>query len=186
MKRRIVIISGAPGSGKTTLAGPLAAELGLPLFTKDTVKETLDDMLGDQRRDGVEWSSRLGAAAMELLWRLAGDAPACVLEANFLPGHERQRQKLSELTQGGLLVEVYCACPAKVADSRYQARHGTPARHRIHTNNMTLEGYAAYAGPVGLGPVVEVDTTTRMTVAEVAERVRSEAVKAGLGLTHGE
>jgi predicted kinase len=174
----IVIISGAPGSGKTTLAQPLAAALGLPLFTKDTIKETLHDVLGGPGEGGVEWSSRLGAASMELLWRLAGDAPACVVEANFLPGHERQGQMLRELTAGGLLVEVHCACPANVAAERYAARHGTPARHRVHINNMTLQGYAAYEGPVGLGPVVEVDTTTRVAVAAVADLVRSELARA--------
>ena len=46
MNRRIVLVSGAPGSGKTTLAHPLAEQLGLPLFAKDTIKEALHDNLG--------------------------------------------------------------------------------------------------------------------------------------------
>ena len=33
--RRLVYVSGAPGSGKTSLAVPLAAELGWALLTKD-------------------------------------------------------------------------------------------------------------------------------------------------------
>ncbi|MFI7705853.1 AAA family ATPase [Nonomuraea sp. NPDC049480] len=42
----VVLVNGLPGSGKTTLAKALADTLGLPLFSKDRVKETLADMLG--------------------------------------------------------------------------------------------------------------------------------------------
>ena len=41
--RTVVLVNGIPGSGKTTVARRLAAELGLPLFAKDTVKEAMVD-----------------------------------------------------------------------------------------------------------------------------------------------
>jgi Ni2+-binding GTPase involved in maturation of urease and hydrogenase len=37
------VVSGPAGSGKTTLADPLAAELQLPLISKDSIKEALAD-----------------------------------------------------------------------------------------------------------------------------------------------
>ena len=43
--RRLVYVSGKLGAGKTSLAFPLAAELGYSLVTKDLVKETLHDAL---------------------------------------------------------------------------------------------------------------------------------------------
>jgi adenylate kinase family enzyme len=39
--RVVVLVSGAPDAGKTALAVPLAAALGLPLLSKDQIKETL-------------------------------------------------------------------------------------------------------------------------------------------------
>jgi adenylate kinase family enzyme len=48
--RRVVLVSGAPGAGKTTLASALAPALGFPLIAKDHIKETLVDVLGDAAR----------------------------------------------------------------------------------------------------------------------------------------
>jgi predicted kinase len=117
--RRVVLVSGAPGAGKTSLARPLAAELGFALLGKDRIKETLHDGLGAPPAD-LAWSRRLGGAPMELLWALASDAPAVVLEANFRPHSEYERGRIAAL--GGRLVEVYCACPMQVATRGYAER----------------------------------------------------------------
>jgi hypothetical protein len=84
---RIAYVSGRPGAGKSSLAVPLAAELGYSLVTKDLIKETLHDALfvpGDGEIDEA-WSLRLGAASFELLWALAARAGDMVIEANFHP-----------------------------------------------------------------------------------------------------
>src|ERR1700745_2823228 len=94
--RKLVYVSGAPGSGKTSLAVLLAAALGYALLAKDRIKETLHDALGAPEPDRA-WSRRLGGAAMELLWALAADAPAVVIEADFRPYSERELAKLARL-----------------------------------------------------------------------------------------
>lgn len=166
-------VSGAPGAGKSSLAGPLAAELGFTLITKDTLKETLHDALGAPEPD-LAWSRRLGGAAMELLWRLAADAPAVVIEANFRPYSELERGKLTGLAGlGGLAgrtVEVHCQCPAEVAAARYNAR----ATHPVHVlKTLPVAAMAEYDRPVGIGGLVLVDTTAAVDVAAVAARVRA-------------
>jgi 2-phosphoglycerate kinase len=65
--RRVVLVSGAPGSGKTSLAVPLAAELGLALLRKDRIKETLHDGLGAPEPD-LAWSRRLGGPCPRPSW----------------------------------------------------------------------------------------------------------------------
>jgi predicted kinase len=159
-------VSGAPGSGNTSLAVPLAAELGWALLTKDRIKETLHDALGSPETD-LAWSRRLGAAAMELLWALAADAPATVIEANFRPCSEYERGKLSGLAARP--VEVHCACPPEIAVERYNSR----VTHPVHVlKTLDLAAMAEYGRPVGIGRVIRVDTTRPADVKGVARAVR--------------
>jgi predicted kinase len=164
--RRLVYVSGAPGSGKTSLAGLLATELGYALLSKDRIKETLHDALGAPEPD-LAWSRRLGSAAMELLWALAADAPAVVIEANFRPASEYERAKLSGLATQP--VEVHCACPPELALQRYNAR----VTHPVHVlTTLQLEAMAEYDRPVGIGTLVTVDTTGTVDVRALATAVR--------------
>jgi predicted kinase len=164
--RRLVYVSGAPGSGKTSLAVPLAAVLGYALLSKDRIKETLHDGLGAPDPD-LAWSRRLGSAAMELLWALAADSPAVVIEANFRPHSDYQRAKISGLAVHP--VEVHCSCPPEIALQRYNAR----ATHPVHVvTALQPAAMAEYDRPVGVGTLVTVDTTATVNVHEVAAAVR--------------
>jgi len=165
--RRVVLVSGAPGAGKTSLAGPLAAELGFALVGKDRIKETLHDALGAPESD-LTWSQRLGAAAMEVLWALAADAPAVVIEANFRPRDAYQRGRI--LALAARPVEVYCACPAEEVSRRLAAR--AAGRHPVHVvHGLPPEVLAEFDQPVGIGEVITVDTTRPVDVAALAGRI---------------
>jgi len=169
LTRRVVLVSGAPGAGKSTLAAPLAAGLGFALLGKDRIKETLHEALGAPEPDRP-WSRWLGGAAMELIWALAADAPAVVLEANFRPRSEYERGRIIAL--GGLVVEVYCDCPTQLATARYNDRAAT--RHPVHVvDTMSAELAAEFDQPIGLGELVVVDTSVPVDVALVVNEVRA-------------
>lgn len=166
---RLVYVSGKLGAGKSSLAFPLAAELRYSLVTKDLIKETLHDALYVPGEDELDqaWSRRLGGASMELLWVLAACAGDMVIEANFHPYSEREVSKLRGL--GNRVVEVHCACPAEVAVARYNARQ----RHDVHwLTTATLATMDEYDRPVGIGPLITVDTTVPIDIASVAAEVR--------------
>ena len=65
---RVVVISGPPAAGKTTLARYLSKELELPILAKDTIKESLLDTLGSGDR---QRSVEIGFAAFQLHLALA-------------------------------------------------------------------------------------------------------------------
>lgn len=159
-------VSGAPGSGKTSLAVPLAAELGYALLSRDTIRQTLHEALGAPEPD-LAWSRKLGGTAMELLWALAAHAPAVVIEASFRPYSGYERGRLEGL--GGHIVEVHCACPAEVAMARCNARRTHPARA---VTTLDLAAMAEYDRPVGIGELVAVDTTRSPDIPAIAAAVR--------------
>jgi hypothetical protein len=144
------------------------------LLGKDRIKETLHDGLGAPAAD-LAWSRRLGGAAMELLWALAADAPAVVLEANFRPHSDYERDRISAL--GGRLVEVNCACPPEVAARRYAQR--AVASHPVHVvTSLSPDFLAEFDRPVGLGELIIVDTTAPVDVAALAGQVRARLATA--------
>ncbi len=168
MQRQIVLVSGPPGAGKSTLAVPLAAQLGFPLLTKDTIKEAVWDAL-DPTPGDLAWSRRVGGAAMNVLWALAAYCPQAVLEANFRPHSTYERARLDGLE--ARIVEIYCSCSPDEAQRRFAERG--PSRHPTHVlRSVTPEALAEFDMPFGLGHVIHVDTEQSVEIERVAEEVR--------------
>jgi hypothetical protein len=161
----LVLVTGPPASGKTTLAVPLARLLDLPLLSKDVIKEALFDGHGD-----LDWSRRLGAASFAVMLALLRQVPAAVAEAPFAPAVGAELLAICPRP-----IEVFCRCPGPEVMRRYLARAGT--RHPGHLDHeMAAEIRARLErrpGPLGLGgPLLEVDTSREVDVGAVAEWVK--------------
>lgn len=168
-----VVVSGAPGSGKTTLATALAAALGLPLIAKDTIKEALMTVLPVP---GIEASRAIGGASVAALLAVAAAAPGAVLESVW--HRSRSLADLGKLP--GNIVEVYCRCDRAIAAERYARRAGTRPAGHFETQRTPAELWNdEVARPVAGGwPVIEVDTSVPVEVGPLAARIRA-AVAAG-------
>lgn len=177
VERVFVVLSGLPGSGKTSLARPLSAALRLPLLDKDDLLESLFDSLGVAT---PEERARLSRAADRLLQELAQSSYGAVLSSFW------RRERLSQ-TSGtptrwitglgaGRVVEVLCECPPAMAADRYVRRQRHPGHFdsRKTTEELMLQfEKLAAAGPLEVGPLLRVDTRDEVDAAAVAEAVRA-------------
>lgn len=173
--RQIVIVSGPPASGKTTIAGPLAEALGFVLLSKDDIKESIFTSMDGPKGD-VLYSRRIGDAAMHLLWELAPRCPQVVLEANFRTQGAQERERVAALIAfpGTRLVEVFCRVPLEEAARRFAERAQRERHHPAHAlREMPVEQMALYSEPFALGSVIEVDTIHRLDLEGLLARVRS-------------
>src|SRR4051812_4097224 len=143
-----VVVTDPPASGKSTLAPVLAAELGLPLLAKDTIKAGLVEALG---AESLDESRRLGRAAVRALLALAARNDGGVLDSVWVD----REQAIADLAAlPGQVVEVFCRCDQELLVERYAARgRGLERPVEELWNDDSLR---PLAGP---WPVIEVDTT---------------------------
>jgi len=158
--RRVILVSGAPGAGKTSVAEPLAQSLGFALLSKDPIKEALFDTLAGRPDDLVQ-SRKFSDAAIEVMLALAAQCPQVVLEANFHPHNTRERERIKNL--GGNIVEVYCTCPPEEMARRYADRAAStrhhPAPYPIELAERLVRMFS-FVGDTVLDPFLGTGTTT--------------------------
>jgi predicted kinase len=129
-KPPLVIVTGPPASGKTTLGRTLAMRLRMPFLYKDGIKETLFDTLGWNDR---EWSRTLGVTTYALLFHLLemelAAGRSLVVESNF--DAERAGPSFLALREryGFRQVQVCCVADGAVLLKRFRLRAPpTPGR----------------------------------------------------------
>lgn len=174
-RRSAVLVNGHPGAGKSTLAAALAPELGLPMLSKDTVKETLFDWLGIGDRP---WSMRVGAASAEVVWAVLACSPAGGIVEMPMPPAIRDLVSRQLRTAG---VDAHCEiwCDVQPAEAFRRFVDRAPGRHPGHLSEAAIAAglqppRAADDRPLGLGPVLRVRTDRPVDIAAVATWVRRE------------
>ena len=131
----LILITGLPGTGKSTLARALALHFGVPLICKDTIKEPLLDVIGAADRAG---SRRLSDASFAVMFSLARDnlhaGVDLILEGNFRPGqHESELLAvIPPVIESVHVTQVLCRASEPVRIARLTARAADPSRHAGH------------------------------------------------------
>jgi predicted kinase len=185
----LIIVTGRPAAGKSTLAKWLSQELRLPLVGKDSIREELFDRLGWKDR---KWAQELGKASVDMMFYFAHAelevGHSIIMDNSFYPPVSNPRFQALKEQYHAESIQIVCDSDRETLFHRFKSRAETGNRHPGHGDHDVLEGlYANLADSssqildIG-GIVIQVDTTD---FAEVDYRGLLKSVKEALK-NHGE
>ncbi|MYD93605.1 MAG: AAA family ATPase [Chloroflexi bacterium] len=138
----LVIVNGAPGSGKTTLSRRLADALQLPHLERDGLKEILADHL---EVADLAQSNALTPAAVGIFYALAAELARArvgmVLDQAYRRG--LAEDQLRPLLASCRTVVIHCVVPREVSVKRYTGRFERGTRHAAHFDGERIALFRA-------------------------------------------
>lgn len=157
----LVVIQGAPGTGKTTLVRQIEDKISIPIIGKDDIKELLFGRLAQSDRD---FSRLQGKASFEMLYAFTKtfleNGNPIVIEGAF-------HTELSRTNIGAILaatdarfLEIFCHVDESTRLRRFIDRAEDGSRHPAHldarSSAMPPEGNYLR---LGLGESMDLDMT---------------------------
>lgn len=166
-KPSLLVMSGHPATGKTTLGNVLRDELGWPMFAKDGFKELLANRLPNPGGMSRAQSQAIGRQSITLMFAVAFEVlrsgHPCIIEANFLP--HLAPADLEPFLEISEVRQVHCSIPDDLLLARYRSRADAGQRHWVHLDAAAeldlverLDNAVGAVVPLEV-PLLGVDTT---------------------------
>ena len=162
---RLIVVTGRPGSGKTSLAKQLAQAIRCPAICRDEMKEGWIHTTGQRAEPGDESATKLYEAFFETVKLLLGYNVTLIAEAAFQ--HKLWAPKLEVLQPISRIRVIVCSVDPEIARARCIDRGLTdPQRERFHPDPAIPAAREGRSLPLGvyepphLGvPTLSVDTS---------------------------
>lgn len=181
MRPTIIIVTGRPAAGKSTLAKWLSRELKLPLVSKDSIREELFDRLGWKDR---KWAQELGKASVDMMFYFAKAelevGHSIIMDNSFYPPVSNPRFQALKEQYHAESIQIVCDSNRETLFQRFKTRADSGTRHPGHGDHdvlnelyINLADTTAQILEVG-GSVIEVDTTdfAKVDYQEILNQVK--------------
>lgn len=125
----LVVVSGRPASGKSTLARELEARVGMPLVSRDAVKFSIirtTQPSDDELRRGGPVAARTFAAFEQVIWAYLANGVSVIAEQACERG--RAEAFLRQFEETARIFLVYCEVTRETSIERFAARVDAPSR----------------------------------------------------------
>ena len=138
----LIIVNGLPGTGKTTLTRRIAADVGLPAFSRDGMYETLYDSLECESNGRPPL---IGHASFTLLYYVAGSILAAgrpLIVEGFFGNPELRGAEFLHLQHAHDFepFQILCKADGEVLLERFLARMESEERHVGHHRSRSGMG----------------------------------------------
>lgn len=164
-KPTLIIITGFPCTGKTTLGKTLSCSLKLPLISRDDYKECLFEELKLESR---EWSRKLGSASYRIIYKITENLLSSginfIIESNFEPKFANKiiRKLIDEYNYD--VIQIFLTAEPKILIQRFKERSYSTTRHPGHNDKENIIEISERfllnkSNPLDLGgKIIQIDT----------------------------
>ena len=181
---RLVIVSGATATGKTTLANIIATKLKYILYSKDAIKEKLYDSPVNEKHGYFWYEKKAKNIYLDSIRANLLDGKSVIIESNFLKNDKiRLKSLINESVQ---VTEIYCKARGFTRLKRFISRGEGETRHKAHNDRrwyptifigvlLNCIGIQWPYGPVGVtDKVLYLDTTdvSEINIKKIIEFIK--------------
>lgn len=180
--RYLIIVTGRPAAGKSTLAAKLSQALNIPFVSKDAIREALFDRLGWSDRP---WSQQLGIVSIDLMYHFAktqlASGGSIILDNAFDPDVTTPQIIALQAETQAQVIQIICNADSDILFKRFFVRAKAGGRHPGHRDDLVEEPLRRYFSknhsPVMNldGLKIEMDSSdfASVDVAGLIEQIRS-------------
>jgi len=159
IKPYLIIVTGRPGSGKTTFAKKLGNEIFMPVINRDGIKEGYVHTFGKRHTELPQESNKITTEIFfDILMGFINNNISVIAEAAFQ--HGVWSYMLKRFMEKARIYLLICKVDDKVAHDRFTERSlNNPFREYFHGDKSIDLSVSSYEDPHFDIPTIYIDTT---------------------------